>query len=111
MKITWLVILIFLLFGCSTQLTKEGSDIRIVSDAESSECSSLGVVKGVESMGINMKGDRDSAMNIARNIAGELGANAIKIISVDTTDERTVVTAEALKCPGRSVTEMPLPSI
>jgi hypothetical protein len=101
MRITLIVILIFSLFGCSTQLTKEGSDVHIVSDEERSRCTFIGTVTGVESMGLRIEDDVDSAMNKARNKAGQLGANGMKIINIDTTPAQTVVTVEALKCPRR----------
>ena len=106
-----LLILLLVATGCSTQLTKQGGDVHIISEAERSKCSFLGVVTGVESLGINIEGDVESAMNKARNKAGLLGANGMKIINVDSTPEQTIVTVEALKCPSNRKPTKPSPSI
>lgn len=111
MRNTWAGILVFLLSGCSTQLTKMGNNVHIISEKERSSCSFLGVVTGVENLGWGIEGDVDSAMNKARNKAGLLGANGMKIINIDTSGERTVVTVEALKCPSRSNTNNTSPTI
>jgi len=83
-------------FGCATQLTTEGSSVRLVSD--SAECDFVGTVSGSNSMGSSTAHDADGAMNELRNRAVAMGANAVKIINVDSNSEVTTAVAEALNC-------------
>ncbi len=96
MKRLFVIAPIILTFGCATQLTLEGSSVRLVSDATG--CDFVGTVSGSNSMGISTSQDADGAMNALRNKAAAMGANAVKIISVDTNDVATTAIAEALSC-------------
>jgi uncharacterized protein YbjQ (UPF0145 family) len=87
---------IFLVLGCATQLTPEGSSVRLVSD--NAECDFVGTVSGSNSMGSSTAHDADGAMNDLRNKAAVMGANAVKIINVDSDSEATTAVAEALDC-------------
>ena len=87
---------IILIFGCATQLTLEGSSVRLVSDATG--CDFVGTVSGSNSMGSSTSHDADGAMNSLRNKAAAMGANAVKIINVDSDDVATTAIAEALSC-------------
>lgn len=83
-------------FGCATQLTTEGSSVRVVS--ESGGCEFIGTVSGSNSMGMSTSHDADGAMNALRNKAAVMGANAVRIINVDSDSEATTAVAEALVC-------------
>ena len=96
MKRLFVIAPIILIFGCATQLTLEGSSVRLVSDA--SECEFVGTVSGSNSMGMSTSHDADGAMNALRNKAAAMGANAVKIINVDSNSEATTAIAEALSC-------------
>jgi len=87
---------IILTLGCATQLTLEGSSVRLVSDATG--CDFVGTVSGSNSMGMSTSQDADGAMNTLRNKAAAMGANAVKIINVDSDSEATTAIAEALSC-------------
>lgn len=93
-----------LLIGCSTALTQSGSDIRIVEEKEANSCEFLSTVSAFDTMGASTGHESQNALNEARNKAAQAGANAIKIVHMQTTFQGTSVTAEALKCefPGDS---------
>jgi uncharacterized protein YbjQ (UPF0145 family) len=88
--------LFFVVFGCATQLTPEGSSVRLVSDT--AKCKFIGTVTGSNSMGSSTAQDADGAMNQLRNKAAAMGANAVKIINIDSNSEVTTAVAEALDC-------------
>ncbi len=85
-----------LALGCAAELTTEGSSVQIVDDKSS--CQFLGTVIGFNSMGVNMAHNTEGAMNDLRNKAAQMGANAVKIIDVDTVPEGTTALGEALSC-------------
>lgn len=87
-----------LLNACSTPLSPAGHAVRIIDDKSEYECTFLGVVSAFDTMGATAGHEADNAMNEARNKAAALGANAIKIIHMQTTFQGTTVTAEALHC-------------
>ena len=96
MKRLFVIAPIILTFGCATQLTLEGSSVRLVNDATG--CDFVGTVSGSNSMGMSTAHDADGAMNALRNKAAAMGANAVKIINVDSNSEVTTAVAEALNC-------------
>jgi uncharacterized protein YbjQ (UPF0145 family) len=49
-------------------------------------------------MGVNTGHESETAMNELRNKAAKKGANAIKILHMQTTFQGTSATGEALKC-------------
>ena len=85
-----------LALGCATELTIEGSSVLIVDDKSS--CEFLGTVTGYNTGGANMARNTDSAMNDLRNNAAQMGANAVKMIDVDTVPQGTTALGEALSC-------------
>ena len=87
---------IILALGCAVELTTEGSSVRLVDDK--SRCEFLGTVTGYNSMGNDMAHDAEGAMNDLRNNAALMGANAVKIIDVETVPEATTTIGEALYC-------------
>ena len=93
-----LLLLLPVLFalGCATELTPEGSTVGIVTDKEN--CESLGTVSAANSMAMSSADDAEGAMNALRNKAAGMGANAVRIISVDTDVGVTTALAEALVC-------------
>jgi uncharacterized protein YbjQ (UPF0145 family) len=91
-----LLALVFAVFGCATQLTLEGSSVRVVNDG--GECKFIGIVSGSTSMGMSTSHDAEGAMNALRNKAAAMGANAIRIINVDSDSDATTAVAEALAC-------------
>ncbi len=96
MKRLFVIAPIILTFGCATQLTLEGSSVRLVSDAAG--CDFVGTVSGSNSMGSSTSHDADGSMNSLRNKAAAMGANAVKIINIDSDSEATTAIAEALSC-------------
>jgi hypothetical protein len=55
-------------------------------------------VNTFDTLGATTGHESENAMNAARNKAAKLGANAIKIIHMQTTFQGTTVSAEALDC-------------
>lgn len=96
MKRILLLAPIIAVFGCATQLTLEGTSVRLVNDND--ECEFVGTVTGSNSMGMSTAHDAEGAMNTLRNKAATMGANAIRIINVDSNSEVTTAVAEALLC-------------
>jgi uncharacterized protein YbjQ (UPF0145 family) len=96
MKRIFLFVPIIAVFGCATQLTPEGTSVRLVNDND--ECEFVGTVSGSNSMGMSTGHDAEGAMNTLRNKAAKMGANAIRIINVDSNSEATTAVAEALTC-------------
>jgi uncharacterized protein YbjQ (UPF0145 family) len=96
MKKSLLVMPIIFSLGCAVELTAEGTSVQLVDDKSS--CEFLGTVTGYNSMGNSAAHDAEGAMNDLRNKAAEMGANAVKIIDVETTLEATTTIAEALYC-------------
>lgn len=96
MKRIFLLAPIIAVFGCATQLTPEGTSVRLVND--NAECEFVGTVSGSNSMGMSTAHDAEGAMNTLRNKAAKMGANAIRVINVDSNSEVTTAVAEALLC-------------
>ena len=91
-----LLLSLFGVAGCVTELTPEGSSVRIVSDSE--ECEVLGTVSASNSMGMSTAEEAEGALNGMRNKAAEMGANAVRIITVDSNMEVSTALGEALNC-------------
>ena len=85
-----------LALGCAVELTIEGSAVQIVNDKSS--CEFLGTVTGYNTGGVNMAHNTDGAMNDLRNKAAQMGANAVKMIDVETVPQGTTALGEALSC-------------
>lgn len=104
-RLAILAALAITLSACMTAVTPAGAQIEIVTAARKEQCTSLGIVAATEAMGNSMTGDAMSAMNKVRNRAAAQGGNAMFIISSTSTIYATTVTAEALKCPPRTVNQ------
>ena len=85
-----------LTLGCAAELTIEGSSVQIVDDKSS--CEFLGTVTGYNQGGSNMAHNTEGAMNDLRNKAAQMGANAVKMIDVETVPQGTTALGEALNC-------------
>lgn len=102
-KIKILYLVIFLA-SCSTQLTKRGATVRIVTENEKEKyCSFIDIVTTSDEFGWSGAHDRENAMNKARNKVSELNGNAMRIISSDSIssgqyDLEAIVQVEALSC-------------
>lgn len=86
------------LTACSTVLTTSGNSVRVIDDKSKSDCRFIGTVSAFDTLGGNTGQESENAMNEARNKAAARGANAIKVIHMQTTFQGTTVTAEALWC-------------
>lgn len=82
--------------GCTTSLSYQGEKVRIIEGNEGYQTKFLGTVSGFDTLGISTGAESENALNEVRNKAAALGANAIKIIHMQTTIQGTSVTAEAL---------------
>ena len=87
-----------MLIGCSIDITKEGSKVRLVSEQERNSCSFVGVVTGSMDMGVSTGHDAESAMNEVRNKVAALGGNGLRVLNIDSDFVATTVTGEALNC-------------
>lgn len=96
MKESLLILPVIFAFGCAVELTTEGESVRLVDDK--SRCEFLGTVTGYNSMGNSVAHDAEGAMNDLRNKAAQMGANAVKMIDVETVPEATTAIGEALYC-------------
>ena len=94
----YLSTIVITLAGCATELTQEGSAIRLVDSQADYNCKFVGTVTGSNSLGNSTAHDAEGAMNEIRNRAAELGVNAIRVINVSTTTEVTTIVGEALRC-------------
>ena len=82
-NILFLTSLLTMLIGCSINITKEGSKVRLVSEQERNSCSFIGVVTGSMAMGASTGHDAESAMNEARNEVAALGGNGLRALNID----------------------------
>ena len=98
MKLPLGVATLLLVVACSTALTSQGTAIRIVEDKNAQPCKFVGTVSAFDTLGASTGHESQNALNEARNKAAQLGANAIKILHMQTTFQGTSVTAEALQC-------------
>lgn len=98
MRIIVFAISIILLGACSTELTTQGAEVRPISQAFAQSCRFIGTATGVESLGLDIAGDVQSATNQVRNQVGDMGGNSYVVNQTDTSAERTIVVAEAYLC-------------
>jgi uncharacterized protein YbjQ (UPF0145 family) len=97
-KILVLVVTAYFFTGCIVKPTLESKSIRIVDKQTDYKCKFITTVTGSGSMGWTTAHDAEGAMNEVRNDAAKAGANAIRIININSDMDTTVVVAEALKC-------------
>jgi hypothetical protein len=92
----YLVASLIIVGGCATQLTTEGSSVRLVDDKDN--CEYRGIVAGSNALGVSTADDAEGAMNDLRNKAAAIGANAVYIMNIDSDIDSTTAVAEALIC-------------
>jgi len=91
---------IFFVFlsGCVVQPTSEGKAVRVVDKKTEYKCTFVDMVTGSGSAGWTPAHDAEGAMADVRNKAAKVGANAIRVLNIDSNMATTVVVAEALNC-------------
>ncbi|MBT8124701.1 MAG: DUF4156 domain-containing protein [Gammaproteobacteria bacterium] len=94
----FLLMTVLTIWGCATPLTEQGSRVRLVQSQSDFNCNFVGTVTGSNSMGNSTAHDAEGAMNQLRNKAANLGANAVRVINVSTTEAVTTTVGEALSC-------------
>ena len=87
------------LSGCATQLTQQGKMVREIQPSWSTKCEFLGVIDASESGGWDIADDRRGALNKIRNQVVDLGGNAFSISQSTSNGFRTLIQADAYKCP------------
>jgi uncharacterized protein YbjQ (UPF0145 family) len=97
-KMLGFIFIVILLSGCATALTEQGAKVRLVQTQSEHNCSFVATVTGSNSMGNSTAHDAEGAMNQLRNKAANLGANAVRVINVSTTEAVTTTVGEALNC-------------
>ena len=100
MKIRSIIILSVtpLFFGCAASLTQQGTKVRLIDKQTDYKCTFVGTVTGSNSMGNTTAHDAEGAMNELRNKAAQQGANAVRVINIDSTAMQTTAVGEALNC-------------
>lgn len=94
----YLVATLTTLQGCIVAPTKMGEAIRLVNRQSDYNCRYIETVTGSDSLGWTSAHDAEGAMNEAKNRSAKIGANAIRIINIDSDLATSVVVAEDLKC-------------
>ena len=100
MKNLFKILFIFIfLIGCAQSRTiPDNEKARIIDDQSNLECKFLDTVYGISYAGNSIAHDMQRATDQARYRAFKIGANAIKIIKIESNSESTSVLAQALKC-------------
>jgi hypothetical protein len=100
MKNLAILVCLFALSGCATQLNFKGRRVQAVDTdlATLKDCKPLGEVTGTEMMGDGMNGDTASAKNKALNKTGELGGNIFRITKEQSSVMGASFTGEAYLC-------------
>jgi outer membrane PBP1 activator LpoA protein len=80
-----------LLTGCTTQLTREGAKVNLVTAPKASACDVIHEFKAQGS-------SADDALNIALNQAAEMGGNGLGVESVNEVRGDSEINGVALKC-------------
>lgn len=92
------IIVSIICVGCSTKLTTSGSQVKLISETNKTQCNSIAVVTGSSSVGASTGHNAENAMNEARNKAANIGGNALQVIDVSTTESSSTVIGEAFNC-------------
>lgn len=104
MRLIFFVTIIMLFTSCSTQLTKSGKNVRLVTENQKEKyCKTLDIVTASNELGWDAAHHSQNAMNEARNRVAELGGNGMKIISSNNSQgyggsSQAIVQVEALAC-------------
>lgn len=93
------VIALLALSGCATQLTQQGRMVREIQPDWSTKCEFLGVIDASEGNGWDIADDRRGALNKIRNQVADLGGNAFVVSQSTSNGFRTLIQADAYKCP------------
>ena len=90
---------------CATTLTRGGSQVQTVTDAQRDCCCTFISVVATGEEYNPFPGERAmSAMNKARNEVARLGGNAMRIIDIESaSDDEVMVIVEALICEPHSL--------
>lgn len=96
-----LLVLALCLSGCTTELTPDGRMIREIQADWATDCEFIGVLDASEGNGWDIPDDRRGALNRIRNQVAQLGGNAFVVSDVSSNDMRTMVQADAYKCPTK----------
>jgi len=103
MKIYIALMILSLFTSCATQLSKEGENVKLVTDSQKEKyCEMIEILTTSSSIGWSSAGDLDNAMNEARNMVARAGGNAMKVISSNIASYKSsseaIVQVEALLC-------------
>lgn len=86
--------------ACTAELTRAGREVRAVEPATVPRCTRLGAVEGAAGNGPSTAENERAATDRVRNQVARLGGNGYAITARDVNALRTVVRAEAYRCPG-----------
>lgn len=80
-KKTILSMFVLSLASCSTPISKEGRNVRVINNPEFVEkCKFLGVIDESHYSGWNPSDNKSQALNAARNSAGKMGGDTIHVV-------------------------------
>lgn len=85
--------------ACTAQLTEAGGHVRSVAAETVGRCTRLAPVSGLGANGPSTAENEASATNDLRNQVAKLGGNAFCVTGREVGAFRTVVHADALRCP------------
>jgi hypothetical protein len=94
-----MVVVALLLAGCAAQLTPQGRMVREIQPDWATKCKFMGVLDASEGNGWDGADDRRGALNRIRNQVADLGGNAFALSQSSSNDFRTLIQADAYKCP------------
>lgn len=97
-KFTTSLVAVLLLQSCVVQPIAESKSIRLVDKQSDYKCKYIATVTGSGSLGWTTAHDAEGAMNEVRNDAAKAGANAIRVVNINSDMATSVVVAEALLC-------------
>ncbi|MFA1562956.1 DUF4156 domain-containing protein [Aliivibrio fischeri] len=98
MRVLVLLMGVMLLNGCIVAPTPEGRMVRMVDNQSEYNCKFVTTVTGSGSAGWTTAHDAEGAMNEIMNKAAKAGANAVRVVNIDSNIDTTVVVGEALNC-------------
>ena len=97
-KLSAIIILALTILGCVVTPADESKAVRSIDDDGDYKCEYLGFVSGTGPMGWTTAHDAEGAMNEVQSEAARLGANAIRVVNIDSNVATTVIVADAYKC-------------
>ena len=98
MKLVLIALSVLLITGCVVQPTQEGMAVRVIDKQSDYNCKFVRTVTGSGALGWTTAHDAEGAMNQISNRAAKAGANAVRVINVDSDMVSSTVVAEALNC-------------